>query len=191
MTGMRPDSTHVWSLGEEFRKTIPDVVTMPQHFHKYGYYTVSMGKIFHNHMPDRVSFDEPDLRPAGYDTPEMIDRDPESFYYDDELKAELAEVRQERLKRNPNAYAGGWAYGRSVEVADAPDDALYDGAQTELAIETLKRLKDKNNPSTWLWDTTARTCRSWRQKSTGISMTGKACRRRRILTCPRTHRLSP
>jgi arylsulfatase A-like enzyme len=146
MTGMRPDSTRVWSLGEEFRKTIPDVVTMPQHFHKFGYHTVSMGKIFHNHMPDRISFDEPDLRPAEYNTPELIDRDPESFYYDEDLKNELAQVRAERIRKNPNAYAGGWAYGRSYECSDAPDSAFYDGAQTDLALDTLKRLKEKNQP---------------------------------------------
>ncbi len=146
MTGLRPDSTRVWSLGEEFRKTIPDVVTMPQYFHKFGYYTVSLGKIFHNHMPDRVSFDEPDLRPAEYMTPELIDRDPESFYYDEELKRELARVREDRIRKRPNAYAGGWAYGRSWEASDAPDEAFYDGAQTDLAIETLKRIKDKGKP---------------------------------------------
>ncbi len=146
MTGMRPDSTHVWSLGEKFRETIPDVVTMPQHFHKFGYYTVSMGKIFHNHMPDRVSFDEPDLRPAAYNTQELIDRDPESFYYDEELKRELAKVREKRIQKNPNAYAGGWAYGRSTECAVAPDNALYDGAQTDLALEKLKQLRKKREP---------------------------------------------
>jgi len=146
MTGLRPDSTRVWSLGEEFRKTIPDVVTMPQHFHKFGYYTVSLGKIFHNHMPDRVSFDEPDLRPAEYNTPQLIDRDPESFYYDEENKRDLARVREERLRKNPNAYAGGWAYGRSTECADAPDSVFYDGAQTDLALETMKRIKDKKQP---------------------------------------------
>lgn len=146
MTGLRPDSTRVWTLGEEFRKTIPDVVTMPQHFHKYGYYTVSMGKIFHNHMPDVVSWDEADLRPPAYNTPELIDRDPESFYYDDELNRELAEVRRKRLEKNPNVYAGGWAYGKSYEIVDGPDEMLYDGAQTTLAIETLKRLKDMNQP---------------------------------------------
>ena len=63
MTGLRPDTTRVWDLRGKFRINMPGVVTMPQHFHKHGYYTVSMGKIFHNHMPDRVSFDEPDLRP--------------------------------------------------------------------------------------------------------------------------------
>ena len=66
MTGLRPDSTRVWDLRGKFRVNLPDVVTMPQHFHEHGYHTVSMGKIFHNHMPDRVSFDEPDLRPAKY-----------------------------------------------------------------------------------------------------------------------------
>jgi iduronate 2-sulfatase len=146
MTGMRPDSTRVWSLGEEFRKTIPHVVTMPQHFHEFGYRTVSMGKIFHNHMPDRVSFDEPDLRPPEYLTPEMIDRDPESFYHDEGLKKELALMRERRLKKRPNAYADGWAYGRAVEIADAPDEALYDGAQTTLAIKTLKRLSKMDQP---------------------------------------------
>lgn len=146
MLGKRPDSTRVWSLGEKFREIDPDVVTMPQHFHKFGYHTVSMGKIFHNHMPDPVSFDEPDLRPAEYSTPEMIDRDPESFYYDEELKKELAQVRAERIKKNPNAYAGGWAYGRSYECSEAPDNAFYDGAQTDLALEKLRELKAKNSP---------------------------------------------
>ena len=145
-TGLRPDTTRVWDLRGKFRKNLPDVVTIPQHFHKHGYYTVSMGKIFHNHMPDRVSFDEPDLRPEKYRTPEMIDREPESFYHDEELNRELAEVRQRRLKKNPNAYADGWAYGRSTESYDAPDSEFYDGAQTDLAIETLARLKQKQEP---------------------------------------------
>ncbi len=146
MTGLRPDSTRVWHLGDKFRETIPDVVTIPQHFHKYGYYTVSMGKIFHNYMPDPVSFDEADLRPPEYNTPELIDRDAETFYYDEELKKEQAEVRARRIKERPDRYAGGWAYGRSTECSDAPDNAFYDGAQTDLAIETLKRLKTKDQP---------------------------------------------
>ena len=146
MTGLRPDSTRVWHLKDKFRQTIPDVLTMPQYFHKHGYYTVSMGKIFHNHMPDSISFDEPDLRPEEYRTKDMIDRDPESFYYDEAIKEELRQVRDQRLKKNPNAYAGGWGYGRAFEIADCEDHELYDGAQTDLAIETMKRLKEKEQP---------------------------------------------
>lgn len=75
MTGLRPDSTKVWHLGDKFRQTIPDVLTMPQYFHQFGYYTVSLGKIFHNYMPDSVSWDEPDLRPEQYKQEGMLFRD--------------------------------------------------------------------------------------------------------------------
>ena len=64
MTGLRPDSTRVWHLGDKFRELMPEVVTMPQYFHNNGYHTVNLGKIFHNYMPDSVSWDEPDLRPS-------------------------------------------------------------------------------------------------------------------------------
>jgi len=146
MTGLRPDSTRVWHLADKFRETIPNVTTLPQYFHNYGYHTVAIGKQFHNHMPDSISFDEPDLRPDEYKTADMIDRDAESFYYDDDIKKELAKVREERLRKNPNAYADGWAYGRVMEDSDAPDSAFYDGAQTDLALEVLKRLKDQDQP---------------------------------------------
>jgi iduronate 2-sulfatase len=146
MTGLRPDTTRVWDLRGKFRMNMPDVVTIPQHFHKFGYHTVSMGKIFHNHMPDRVSFDEPDLRPAKYMTSELIDREPESFYHDEELNRELAEVRKRRLAENPNRYADGWAYGVATESFDAPDNQFYDGAQTDLAIEKMRELKAEDKP---------------------------------------------
>lgn len=146
MTGLRPDSTRVWDLRGKFRINLPDVVTIPMHFHNHGYHTVSMGKIFHNHMPDRISFDEPDLRPAKYMTPELIDREPESFYHDDGLNAELAEVRKRRLAANPNRYANGWAYGVATESFDGPDNQFYDGAQTELAINKMRELKKKDKP---------------------------------------------
>ena len=144
--GQRPETSGVYNLSHKFRQINPDAVTMPQHFHRFGYHTVSMGKIFHNHMPDKVSFVEADLRPPKYATPDMIDRDPESFYHDEELKAELAEVRKQRLEKNPGAYADGWAYGRSWEIADVPDDAMYDGAQTDLAVSKLRELKSREEP---------------------------------------------
>ncbi len=146
MTGKLPDTIGVTSLFTDLRVAAPDVVTIPQHFHKHGYHTVSMGKIFHNHMPDRVSFDEPDLRPAKYMTPELIDREPESFYHDEGLNRELAEVRKKRLAANPNRYANGWAYGVATESFDGPDNQFYDGAQTELAIDKMRELKGNDKP---------------------------------------------
>ncbi len=148
MTGLRPDSDRVWHLGDKFRETIPNVVTMPQYFHKYGYYTVSTGKIFHNHMPDSVSWDEPDLRPAKYDTKDMLDRDAETFYHDDGTIVKQRIERNERVKKFPHRhlYAGGWNVGPALEVTDNPDTAFYDAAQTDLAIRTLERIKDYGKP---------------------------------------------
>lgn len=146
MTGLRPDSNRVWHLGDEFRKINPDIVTMPQHFKQFGYHTVSMGKIFHNHMPDSVSFDEPDLRPEAFKTAELISRDAESFYVDARLMKELDSVRAERIKVRKYGASGGWAYGVSVEATDAEDSLFYDGAQTEMAIRKLRELSERDEP---------------------------------------------
>ena len=86
MTGIRPDSTRVWHLGDKFREINPHAVTMPQYFNKYGYYTVNLGKIFHNYMPDSASWDEPDLRPDQYMRPEWLGRDGETFYISKEVR---------------------------------------------------------------------------------------------------------
>jgi iduronate 2-sulfatase len=146
MTGLRPDSTRVWHLGDKFRVINPATITMPQYFHKYGYHTVSIGKIFHNYMPDSISWDEPDLRPPQYSSPEMWYRDGETFYISDSIKA-LQVIRREKiLAKRPNAYADGWNTGPAFEWADVHDTAYYDGAQTELAIRTLRRLKEKKKP---------------------------------------------
>lgn len=146
MTGLRPDALRVWDLRDSFRKINPDIITMPQYFKKFGYHTVSIGKIFHNHMPDSISFDEPDLRPEAYKTPELINRDAESFYVDHKLMLDLDSVRSERISKRKYGVGGGWNYGVAVENTDAEDSLFYDGAQTELAIRKLKELKKNNKP---------------------------------------------
>ncbi len=149
MTGLRPDSIRCWHLGDHHRGGIPEVKTMPQYFHDMGYHTVSIGKIFHNHVPDSISFDEPDLRPEEYKTAERITQDAESFHYDDEITEMQLKIRAEKIKnRKPGQklYADGWGYGKSVESSDVPDVIMYDGAQTELAIETIDRVKDMDKP---------------------------------------------
>lgn len=48
LTGLRPDTTRVFSNRDRFRDTLPNAVTLPQHFKDYGYHTQSVGKIAHN-----------------------------------------------------------------------------------------------------------------------------------------------
>jgi len=55
MTGQRPDQLGVWTLPIHFREAQPNAVTMPQWFRRFGYTTVSHGKIDHNPTPDPQS----------------------------------------------------------------------------------------------------------------------------------------
>jgi iduronate 2-sulfatase len=146
MTGVRPDSTKVWHLGDKFREINPDAVTMPQYFAKHGYHTVNAGKIFHNYMPDSVSWHEPDLRPARYLKPDWLGRDGETFYISDSV-AELQVVRRDSLlKLRPVRYADGWNTGPAWEAADVHDSLYYDGAQNELVKRKLTQLAESDQP---------------------------------------------
>jgi hypothetical protein len=55
LTGLRPDTTQVWTIGPYFRATSRgqglNVVTLPQMFKKAGYNVTGAGKIFHPGTP--------------------------------------------------------------------------------------------------------------------------------------------
>ena len=146
MTGLRPDSTRVWHLGDKFREINPATVTMPQHFARHGYHTVNIGKIFHNYMPDSISWDEPDMRPAQYLQPDWLGRDGETFYISETVNKSQAVKRDSLLQLRPVRYADGWNTGPAWEAADVHDTLYYDGAQTELAKRTLTRLAKMEQP---------------------------------------------
>ncbi|MBU2997402.1 sulfatase [Cellulophaga baltica] len=146
MTGVRPDSTRVWHLGDKFREINPNVVTMPQYFSKHGYHTVNLGKMFHNYMPDSISWDEPDLRPSRYLKKEWLGRDGETFYISKEVNKSQAIKRDSLLKLRPVRYADGWNTGPAWEAADVHDTMYYDGAQTKMAKQVLTRLSKSKEP---------------------------------------------
>jgi arylsulfatase A-like enzyme len=65
MTGLRPETVHVYDLQTHFRKNVPDVVTLPQQFKRHGYRTLSFGKIYHGgkRFNDPPSWSEPFWQP--------------------------------------------------------------------------------------------------------------------------------
>ena len=146
MTGLRPDSTRVWHLGDKFREIHPDIVTMPQYFHQFGYHTVNIGKIFHNYMPDSISWDEPDLRPAQFARPEWLKRDGETFYVNAETQRKQKIKRDSLVQVRSNYYADGYNNGPAWEAEDVEDTLYYDGAQAALAMRTLDRLAQQDQP---------------------------------------------
>jgi uncharacterized sulfatase len=47
LTGLRPDTTRIFGNQVPFRSTLPDAVTLAQLFRQHGYFTASLGKVFH------------------------------------------------------------------------------------------------------------------------------------------------
>ena len=59
LSGLRPESTKVWTLDTPTRKNLGDAVMLPELFRRNGYFTAHAGKIFHTgeHAEDPRSWD--------------------------------------------------------------------------------------------------------------------------------------
>ena len=66
ITGLRPETTDVKKNSEDFRRKLPDVVTLPQHFKIHGYHTQSIGRVLHlpTFQDDENSWSTPSWRPV-------------------------------------------------------------------------------------------------------------------------------
>jgi arylsulfatase A-like enzyme len=145
MTGLRPNSNKVWDLWTDFRKTIPDVITLPQYFKNNGYFTTAIGKIYHNTMPDPLSWSEEKLHIKGYPF------DPDATYVGEKAIADLEKRKKEIIEAGKQEKyidrIGEWYIkSYSTECEDVPDDAYFDGAQTNLAMEKLEELSEMDQP---------------------------------------------
>ena len=62
LTGLRPSTTGVYGNKTDWRKALPEAVTLPQHFIAHGYRAEGAGKIFHHQyggaFHDKASFDD-------------------------------------------------------------------------------------------------------------------------------------
>ncbi len=132
MTGRRPDTTKVYDLKTHFRTTIPDVVTLAQHFKDNGYHSQGFGKIYHGALDDKESWSVPHT-PApgpGYGDPKIIKG----------MEEQRKTLRAEGVKpKQVNRRAKGPAW----ESAEVSDDALPDGKTVVGALKALNEVKDK------------------------------------------------
>ena len=73
MTGLRPTTSGVYGNKTDWRRAVPDAVTLPQHFMEHGYRAEGSGKIFHHHyggaFHDKGSFDDFLMMPDPPDAP--------------------------------------------------------------------------------------------------------------------------
>lgn len=130
LTGRRPDSTKVYDLVTHFRKALPDVVTLPQHFKNNGYYTHGIGKIYHPGYNDEPSWTVPweGTKGRGFG--------PEGQKLLAELKAKAKENKADESR----------VRGLPFEAPDVADDYLNDGWTANRAIEVLKSRAGKAEP---------------------------------------------
>src|SRR5262245_43417110 len=130
LTGRRPDTTKVYDLVTHFRKALPDVVTLPQHFKNNGYSTHGISKIYHGGYNDEPSWSVPwegtKGRNFGPDGQKLLA----------ELKAKAKAAGEDESK----------VRGLPVEAPDVADDYLNDGWTANRAIEILKSRKGKGEP---------------------------------------------
>ena len=73
LTGLRPETTRVFSNSTILRERLPNAVTLPQHFKAYGYHTQSIGKIAHNQamQDDDYSWSVPSWTQSFYVNPSL------------------------------------------------------------------------------------------------------------------------
>lgn len=133
MTGLRPQSIGIYDLGTNFRKSVPDAVTLAQYFQGHGYRTEALGKIFHvghgNHE-DPASWSVPHFKAKtiGYVLPEN--------------RATL--TREEALFANAAKQpAAKLPKGAATECADVPDNAYADGVIADEAVRRLQAAEAK------------------------------------------------
>lgn len=135
LTGLRPASTGVFHNKTHFREKNPDVITLPQHFKNNGYYTMTIGKIFHGGLDDDPSWSEK-LRSTTLGQPYPVN--PVNGYQLPENRKALGKGEAGSKKEDSGA-----GMGPATECADVPDQAYKDGVTADTAIAAIRNSKDK------------------------------------------------
>jgi iduronate 2-sulfatase len=130
LTGKRPDTTKVYDLKTHIRTTMPDVVTLQQHFKNNGYFSEGIGKLFHPGLEDDASYSVPHRSGKGgvYALPENL-----------KLLKEGGKVTRNDSTNVENTGASRMR-ASATECADVPDETYLDGNIAQLALESLQKL---------------------------------------------------
>lgn len=152
MTGTRPDTTKVWDLVTHFRTAMPDVVTLGQHFKNHGYFVQGMGKIYHGGYDDPQTWSVPWRTPraARYALAENVKLDRRQYEGEPDGDAALGSGRRDETassaRRRASRASAKNSRGPAFECADVPDNTYQDGKVADLAIETLREMKEQKEP---------------------------------------------
>ncbi|MEM1444321.1 MAG: sulfatase-like hydrolase/transferase, partial [Verrucomicrobiota bacterium] len=133
LTGLRPDTSKVWTLDVRFRDTVPGALTLPRHFKDHGYTTLGFGKIFHNPWPDNESWSKPHSWPK-------------SRLWSEEAKADLAAFKKTLREKGVAPPKIERLRATATEAVAIEDSAHIDGAIAEQALAAMRTLATKEEP---------------------------------------------
>ncbi|MFK7743105.1 MAG: sulfatase [Planctomycetota bacterium] len=144
LTGRYPESVGVLDLNTDLREVSPEALTLPQHLRKAGYYTASVGKIFHNIFPDEPSWDERHYVDG-------FPFDPDAVYAGEKglaIQRERIEkwTKDGALERRRDRFGHIYVKAQATEGPDVSDAAYYDAAQTDWAVDRLTGLAASEQP---------------------------------------------
>ncbi|OYW21377.1 MAG: hypothetical protein B7Z55_05850, partial [Planctomycetales bacterium 12-60-4] len=114
---------------------LPDIVTLPQHFKNNGWYSMSLGKIFHH------SEREPGDDPQSWSEPAWYHGEPVRSWFNKETEEKLKAIKKLPPDKRPKLVRGP-----PYEAADEPDEVYSDSKTAAKAIETLQQLKGMEKP---------------------------------------------
>ncbi len=125
MTGTRPARSRFVNHLTWAEKDAPGITTLNTHFRNNGYFTSSLGKVFHHPEDNSEGWSEPAWRPQGI-----------PWY----RRPENNELHEKQQRQGSSQRGPAW------ESADVLDNAYADGVLAERAIVDLGRLKAKDEP---------------------------------------------
>ncbi|RGM49831.1 MULTISPECIES: sulfatase [Bacteroides] len=132
LTGVYPDITQKRFVDAETwsQKDLPGVITLPQAFKNAGYYTMSVGKVFH-HFNDRTD--------SWSEFPWIVSPASGDWALYNKWHVWKNEIPEEEL--HPQSHRGPYCEG-----ADVPDSCYEDNKIARKAVAELGRLKEKKQP---------------------------------------------
>ena len=130
LSGLRPDTTGVYYIGQRLRSKVPDVLTLPEHFKNSGYHSISVGKVYHHRDEDLQAWSQPPWQVEsssdnwqGYASPETLEARMQSW--------------REALEEDPDLSLSQ-INGPVLERTDLPDHAYRDGQIALRAVDEMR-----------------------------------------------------
>ena len=122
LSGLRPETTRVWTLETPTRKNVGDAVFLPELFRKSGYFTAHAGKVFHTgeECEDPRSWDL-EVRESGKNPPP-------------------GEILRAGKSEGPKGHTFEW------DILKTAEDQMPDGKVAARTVEWLEQMARENRP---------------------------------------------